>query len=237
LDTRLTFNPELRSKGLPDNMPEHPVGTKDEAEGLGLETAIYATCSKPVRGVNRGCQFFHLCPMSYKGKTLEEGGGPRRHAFEVIMPGKAIVRYDSVCYNTVPKISDVEDNKGAIRIIADEGETYEKVEGIYIKTFVDDETNQTVKVPAIDGEQFLPNVNRGEMLVEKEVAPFVRAAENHEIATDLVTANVIAKEKERIRGESFPAALGVEAGGTPLDKRNRRSRKSEGSSERGGSGA
>lgn len=226
-DKRLTFNPENRRAGIPDSVPENPVGTQDEAESLGLEVAHYPTCSKPVRGVNRGCELFGVCPMSYKGKTLSEGGGPRRHAFEIVMPGQPIRRFDSECFRAVRKITDIEGNKGAIRIIADEGETYEKVEGVYIKTYYDPENSQTIKVPAADGEQYLPNVNRGDMLVQKDVVPFVRAAENQEIATDIVTAQVVAKEQERIRGEAFTVALGVEVGREPLDKRNRRGRKSE----------
>ena len=230
-DYRLAFNPELRKFGIPDNAPEFPVGTKDEAESLGLETSIYPTCSKPVAGVNRGCKFFNICPMSYKGKTLSEGGGPRRHAFEIIQRGKPVRRFDSECYLAITKIEDVQSNAGAVRVIADEGETYEKVEGIYIKTFIDPETGETTKVPAKEGEYHYPNVARGDMLVEKPVVPFTRTVDNKDIAVDLVTASVVAKEQERIRGEAYPAALGIEVGGTPLDKRNRKSGKGKRESE------
>lgn len=217
----LTFNPENRKNGVPEGIPAEPIGTKDEAEALGLEPIHYSTCSRPVSGVNRGCKFFASCPMSYKGKTLEEGGGPRIHAYEVVQPGQPIRRWEDTCFAMVVRISDIEDNGGAVRIIADEGDTYEKVEGIYIKTFVDEDGN-TVKVPAADGEQHYPNVARGDMLVEKTVPAYKRAAENQTIATDIITAQVIAKEQERLRGQAFPAALGLEVGSTPLDKRNRR---------------
>ena len=231
VDQKLTFNPELRKQGVPEHLPEMPIGAKDEAEQLGLETAFYPTCSRPVPGVNRGCPHFFSCPLSYKGKLLSEGGGPRRHAYEVAMPGKPIRRSEDECYGFVPKIQDIEGNKGAIRIIADEGETYEKVEGIYVKTFVDPETDQTAKVPAKEGEYHYANVAREDMLVKKVVAPFTRTIDNKDIAVDLVTASVVAKEQERIRGEAFPTALGVEVGGTPLDKRNRRGSKGKGQGE------
>lgn len=231
VEQKLTFNPEKRRQGVPENIPDHPIGTKEEAEELGLDPSVYATCSKPVKGINRGCEFFNICPLSYKGKTFAEGGGPRCHGFEVAMPGKPIRRWQDVCFSMVPRISDIEDNRGAVRVIADEGETYEKVEGIYIKTFIDPETDEQVRVPAREGEYHYPNVQRGDMLVEKLVLPYERPSQNQELAADLITANVVAKEQERIRGEAFPSALGIEVGGTPLDKRNRRSRKSADKSE------
>ena len=231
VDQKLTFNPEMRKKGIPEHLPEMPIGAKDEAESLGLDPAVYPTCSRPQPGVNRGCPYFFACPLSYKGKSVHEGGGPRRHAFEVVMPGKPVRRQDNDCYGFVPKIQDIEANRGAVRIIADENESYEKVEGIYVKTFVDPETDQTAKVPAKEGEYHYANVAREDMLVKKVVVPFIRTIENKDIAVDLVTASVVAKEQERIRGEAFPTALGVEVGGTPLDKRNRRGGKGKGQGE------
>lgn len=231
VDQKLTFNPELRRQGIPENLPSMPIGAKDEAESFGLDPAVYPTCSRPQPGVNRGCPHYFMCPMSYKGKPLEDGGGPRRHAFEVAMPGRPIRRQDDECYGFIPKIQDIEGNKGAVRVIADEGEFYEKVEGIYVKTFVDPETDKTTKVPAKEGEYHYANVAREDMLVKKPVVPFTRIAENKDIAVDLVTASVVAKEQERIRGEAFPTALGVEVGSSPLDKRNRRSSKGKGQGE------
>lgn len=231
VDQKLTFNPELRRNGIPDHVPSHPVGAKDEVESLGLNSAVFSTCSRPQQGINRGCLNYFNCPMSYKGLGIGEGGGPRRHAYEIAMPGKPIRRVEDECYNFVPRIQDIEGNRGAVRIIADEGETYEKVEGIYVKTFVDPDTDTTKKVPAKEGEYHYPNVAREDMLVTKTVHPFPRTVENKEIAVDLVTASVVAKEQERIRGEAFPTALGVEVGGTPLDKRNRRGVKGKGQGE------
>lgn len=231
VDQKLTFNPELRKQGIPEHLPSTPVGAKDEAESLGLNTAVYSTCSRPQPGVNRGCPHYFSCPMSYKGKDVEDGGGPRRHAFEVAYPGKPIRRMEDDCFSFVPKIQDIESNRGAVRVIADEGEFYEKVEGIYVKTFVDPETDKTTKVPAKEGEYHYANVAREDMLVKKEVLPFTRTIENKDIAVDLVTASVVAKEQERIRGEAFPTAIGIEVGGTPLDKRNRRGGKGKGQGE------
>ena len=65
----------------------------------------------------------------------------------------------------------------------------------------------------------------------KTVVPFVRPDENRDIATDIVTARVVAKEQERIRGKSFPEALGIDAGSTPLDKRNSRGVRGKAKSE------
>lgn len=228
---RLTFNPELRRLGIPETLPDKPVGAKDEIEGFGLDPVYYPSCSKPIPNQNRGCQHFNTCPFSYKGKSLNEGGGPRRHGFELVQRGKPVRRFDSECFSVVPKIEDIQSNQGALRVIADEGETYEKVEGVYIKTFIDAESGETTKVVAKEGEYHYPNVARGDMLVTKKVLPFTRTEDNKDIAVDIVTATVVAKEQERIRGEAFPNALGLEVGGTPLDKRNRRGSKSKGQSE------
>jgi hypothetical protein len=229
-EERVTYNPLLEDAGIPQDAPQFPVGALDELQELGLSPAHYPSCSEPNPMIrNRGCDYWFQCPMSYKGKPSAEGGGPRRHAWEIARRGKPLLRVEGECWDIAKRIGDIQDNKGAVRIIADEGESYQKLTGIAVKTFVDPQTDETKKVIAKNGEYHLPNVRREDMVVDFVVKPFPRPAENTAIATDVVTAQAVRSEQERIRGEAFPRALGVTGGGTPLDKRNRKRDKGEGS--------
>ena len=96
-----------------------------------------------------------------------------------------------------------------------------------IDVLVDDK-GAVVKVLAKEGEYHLPTVQREDMVVNKTVRPFVRPSENPDIAVDVITAKVIREEHERISAESVPAALGIQGGSTPLDKRHKRSGKGQG---------
>lgn len=228
-DEVVTFNPVLADAGVPQDAPQNPVGTLDELEELGLSPQHYPSCSQPNRMTgNRGCNHWYECPMSYKGKSSSEGGGPRRHAWEIARRGKPLLRVEGECWDIAKRISDIQDNKGAVRIIADEGQTYKKLTGIAVKTFVDPTTDEVKKVVAKNGEYHLPNVKREDMVVDFVVKPFPRPVDNTTIATDVVTAQAIRSEQERISGEAFPRALGVTGGGTPLDKRNRKRDKGAG---------
>lgn len=222
-EERVTFNPVLEDAGIPQDAPQFPVGALDELKELGLSPAHYPSCSEPNPLTrNRGCDYWYQCPLSYKGKPFSEGGGPRRHAWEIARRGRPLFRKEGECWGIAKRISDIQDNKGALRIIADEGEAYDKLTGIAVKTFVDPATDETKKVIAKNGEYHLPNVKREDMVVSFVVKPFLRPSENPAIAADVVTAKAIRGEQERIRGEAFPRALGVSGGGTPLDKRNRK---------------
>lgn len=228
-DKGQTFDPTLRDAGIPENAPAFPVGALDELEELGLNPEHYPCCSKRNKATGvMGCSKFAECPLSFKGKLAKDGGGPRRMAWERIFKGKPVVRREGTCWKLVDDRSFVEGNKGAIRIIAGEGETYDKLEGVAVKTFVDVDGN-VQKVVAKEGEYHLPNVARQDMVVTKTVRPFVRPSENTDIAVDVITADVIRKEHERISADAIPTALGIAGAGTPIDKRDGgpRKRKSE----------
>jgi hypothetical protein len=222
VDNRVSFDTALRDAGVPENAPARPVGTLDEIQSFGLNPEHYPSCSKPNKQLGiRGCGSWDTCLLSYKGKSLADGGGPRRMAWERIFKGKPVRRVEGECWDVARDQVFVEDNNGALRIIAAEGESYDKLEGVAVKTFVN-EKGDTVKQIAKDGETHLPNVQRQDMVVKKTVKPFVRVNENSDIAVDVITADVIRKEHERIFSESVPSALGIAAGGTPIDKRHKR---------------
>lgn len=228
-DERLAFDPELKDNNIPEDIPHYVIGTVDEAEELGLPLEHYRTCARPDKASGiRGCARFGICPMSYRGKTVAEGGGPRRHGWERYKRGEKVRRMEGECWNLADLMVDADDNKIVYKVIANEGESYDKLVGVAIKTFVDTEGN-TQKVLAKDGEYHLPNVQRGDMVVKHVVKPFLRPSENPDIASDVVTAEVVKKEVERLRGEAAPRALGITGGRAPIDKRNKRA--GEGKSE------
>ena len=228
VDHSNTFDPTLRDNGIPQNAPSNPVGALDELESLGLDAAIYPACAKPNKALGvRGCQAFGSCVVSCKGKPESQGGGPRHYAWERLFKGQKVRRMEGTCWDLAKDAEFVEDNGGAIRIVAEEGQSYSKLVGVAVKTFVDAEGN-VQKVVAKEGEYHLPNVQREDKVIDIVVRPFVRPHENPDIATDVITAGVVRKEHERIQSEAIPRALGIEGAGEPLDKRNKRTGKGQG---------
>lgn len=166
----------------------------------------------------RGCAKCPTCTLSVKCKSFAEGGGPRRYAWERIFKGKPVRRMEGECWTLVADKEFVEDNGGAIRIVAHEGQTYEKLEGVAVKDVVVDGVPK--KVLANEVEQRVPNVLREDMVVTKTVKPFLRPSENATIATDIITANVLREESARLEAESVHRALGLEGASAPLDRRD-----------------
>lgn len=206
-------------------VPQFPIGTIDELEAMGLDVASYPSCSRPNRmaGV-KGCDHFSICPFSYKGKSFAEGGGPHRHAWEYAKGPKLdnkIVRVEGECYSLAGRIQDIEENKGAVNIIANENETYEKLEGVACKS-VKDVNGKVKKVVADATELNMPGVKRDDLLVTHTVKPFPRPDENQSIAQDMFAAKIYQREMERKRDESFGKALAIPGAATPVDKRNKR---------------
>ena len=226
-DDRLSFDPTLRDAGVPRNVPDTPIGTLDELEELGLNPTHYPACAVPNKhGGVRGCNEAHRCPVSVKFKKFKDGGGPRRYAWERIFKGKPVRRVEGDCWRLSEDKVFVENNGGAIRIIANEGQTYDKLTGVAVKTFVDQQ-GEVQKVVAKAGEYHLPNVQREDMVIQMTVKPFKRPSENPEIATDIITANVLRDESARIQQESVGRALGLSGASAPLDKRDERAGKSK----------
>jgi hypothetical protein len=227
---RLSFDPKLRDAGVPKNIPSMPIGTVDELEELGLNLSHFGSCAVPNKaGGIRGCSEAPRCPLSCKFKKFKDGGGPRRVGWERIFRGQPIRRMDGECWDLSRDKVFVEDNGGAVRIVANEGESYKKLTGVAVKTFVD-ATGEVQKVLAKQGEYHLPNVQREDMVIDILVKPFVRPSENPVIATDVITATVLREESARIQAESVGRALGLAGAGAPLDKRNKRAGEGKGES-------
>ena len=73
----MTYDP-VKQAYIAQGIPEHAVGTLDELQVAGMPAKVFHSCNEPaVDGSVRGCDQWYLCTMSYKGKTLAEGGGPR----------------------------------------------------------------------------------------------------------------------------------------------------------------
>lgn len=210
-----------------------PIGTVDELEELGLNLAHFGSCAVPNKaGGIRGCSEALRCLLSWKFKKFKDGGGPRRVGWQRIFRGQPIRPIEGECWDLARDKVFAENNGGAVRIMAEEGKTYQKLVGVAVKTFVDS-TGEVQKVLAKPGEYHLPNVQREDMVIDILVKPFLRPSESPAIATDIITANVLREESARIQGESVGRALGLAGAGAPLDKRNERAGEGKGKSQEG----
>lgn len=194
---------------IAQGVPEWPMGTVDELEDSRLPVDVFPSCHEQAehRGI-KGCPCAHLCTMSYKGKTLAEGGGPRNHGWEHIKSaaqGGNVVRVVASCHWGVSQQEAVEANGGILRPIKDEGQTIEILTGTLVP---------------IPSDQF----HREERLVPTVVQPAKRLKDNVGIAQNMLRASVAKEEAERIANERPAQILGVSTGGTPLDKRAPRSK-------------
>lgn len=192
----------------PINRKEVPIGTLAEAEAEGLDVTQYATCSRPnpVTGV-KGCPWFAKCRVSAKGKS-----GPRNYGVRIIKgpaQGGGIAHSSVDCMWLAEHTNDTEANGGAVTVVAEEGETYEKVTRIAV-------SNRTGEIAT---NQWDKDVHREDRRVKVEVQPWPRPGENKELLHDMLRAEVMESEKERLENESVARAVGLEDSITPLDKR------------------
>jgi hypothetical protein len=154
--------------------------------------------------------------MSYKGLPSADGGGPRNHCWERIKSpaqGGGIVRNVFPCYRGVQQQEAAAENKEVLRVIADEGEEYESL------TTVPDLTKGIDQNGAKVWEK---------KLVKQVVQPFKRLGQEEKLAQHELRAQIMQREREKVRREREQKALGVEGAGTPLDKRGRGSREGKG---------
>lgn len=204
----------LAAQGL----PEFPIGTLDELKAANLPPSMFPSCAEPqMDGTVKGCQFWHGCFMSYKGLSAKDGGGPRNHCLQILKSaenGGGIVRSVRPCYKIVAKEDEYRENGAQLEIIADEGESFERI------TFIAKPKPSDI-------------TNREQDTITDEVKPFVRLAENKKTAAQVMRANIFKKEKDRVRKEGAAQAFGLTEGVTPLDKRGKGSR--GGVAEKGGS--
>lgn len=202
----MRYDPVTR-RALPDDIPNTPVGTLEEFQKFQMPARAYMSCHEPtVDGTIKGCPLWHICTMSYKGKKLEEGGGPRNHAWEHMKgpaEGGAVVRSTQPCFWGVERLDLVQRNKGMLQIIGNEGDEYE------IETVV---ASPTAMDPT----------NREQKRVKKVVIPFQRIGESKQMVQARLRAEVEKRERERIANERAAEVLAIPGGVTPLDQRGGR---------------
>lgn len=191
---------------IAQGVPQFPLGTLDEMEAANLPIELIPCChnQSTVRGI-KGCPVADLCTMSYKGKSLAEGGGPRNHAWERIYSatnGGAIVRNVHPCYWGVAQQDVVQENGEVLRTIADEGEEFEMLTTVSSPTTTDP-------------------FNREQKLLTVKVNAFKRPSENQKVAQTLLRASIAKKEQERVENERAAEHFGIEGAGVPLDKRGK----------------
>lgn len=186
-----------------------PVGTMAEAQKEGLDPSVYATCSRPNKMTgNVGCPFFDQCRVSAKGEA-----GPRCYGVEILQGpalGGYMVRNAVDCMWIAQQADNIEDNKGSIRVIAEEGEEFLKVASVLI----DNVTNEVSTNP------FNQNARREERLVPFTVPRWPRPGQNKLLLHDMLRAETMKQEKERRASENLTRNLGLGDSIAPLDKRD-----------------
>ena len=186
-----------------------PVGTIEEAEREGLDPTVYATCAKPNKQTGIvGCQFYESCRVSAKGQS-----GPKCYGIEIIQGpamGGTMTRNAVDCMWIASQVDNIEDNKGSIRVIAEEGETFDKVASVLI----DNTTNEVSTNP------FNANARREERVVPFKVPTWPRPGQNKLLLHDMLRAETMKQEKERRANENLTRNLGLGETIAPLDKRD-----------------
>ena len=193
----------------PINQSPVPIGSVEEAIKENLDPAVYATCAKPNKMIGvLGCPHYDQCRVSAKGVN-----GPRNYGVQIIMGpamGGFMVRNQVDCRWLAAQVDKIEDNRGSVQVIANEGETFKKVTSILI----DNATGE----PSVG--QFNPNAHREERVVEMTVSPFPRPNQNKELLHDMLRAESANVEKERRANDNLTRNLGLGESITPLDKRD-----------------
>lgn len=186
-----------------------PVGTPAEADAEGLDPTVYATCAKPnpVTGVV-GCPHFHRCVVSAKGKS-----GPRNYGVQIIKgasQGGGMTRTTGNCMWIAQYADQYERNGGSVSVIAEEGETFEKVTRVAVN-------NQTGEV---ETNKWNKDVHREDRRIKVLVEPWPRPGQNKELLTDLLRAEVKQADDARRKDENLARVLGNADAVAPLDKRD-----------------
>lgn len=185
-----------------------PVGTLAEAMAENLDPAAYATCSRPnkVTG-NIGCPWFDKCRVSAKGES-----GPRNYGVEIMkgrVQGGGFVRFKTDCMWIADHAEGYEKNGGVVKVIANEGEEFERISGIMVRNDTGD--------PTFDKD---PMGHREVRRVKEKVPPYPRPGQNQALLVDMLRAEAIEAEKERRHDENVAVRYGLENAVTPLDKRS-----------------
>lgn len=201
----------------PINRPAIPVGTVAEAEAEGLDPALYATCARPnPRTGIVGCSRFERCIVSARGES-----GPKNYGFEQIKSraqGGSFVRNVADCMWIADHNRDIVANGGSLRIIADEGGTFEKVTGVA----VDVRTGNTNLALKGDPNSKDPNYYREDRRITVTVPRYPRPKDNPELLQDMLRAEAAEQERVRIADETARRNYGLESTIPAIDKRDGR---------------
>lgn len=192
----------------PINQSPVPIGSIPELEADNLDPTVYASCSRPnpVTGIV-GCPFYSTCMVSAKGKD-----GPRNYGVQIFKgPGQGggMTTMSASCMWLAQHARVYERNDGSVRVIANEGETFDKVTRIAIN-------NQTNEVAG----KYDRDVRREDRRIKVKVQPYPRPSENAELLTDMLRAEMAQTEKERRTGENLARNLGLSETIAPIDKRD-----------------
>lgn len=186
-----------------------PIGTIAEAEQEGLDPTVYATCARPnkIQGIV-GCPFHDKCRVSAKAQS-----GPKFYGVD-IMHGEAqeggFARSTVDCMWIASHIEDIERNGGSLSVIAEEGETYDKVTSVLVN-------NQT-GLPTEN--QYDRDAHRAETRVKVKVGAWPRPSENRDLLKDVLRSERAQAERERRTSDNLAKNLGLSGTITPVDKRN-----------------
>ncbi|MBK8772722.1 MAG: hypothetical protein IPM06_20160 [Rhizobiales bacterium] len=207
----MSFIEETGIPVSPINQRPIPIGTIAEAEEMNLSPAVFSTCARPnaATGV-LGCAWFDKCRVSAKGKD-----GPKNygcHYFKGKAQGGARTTNVYDCMWIASHIHDIERNGGALRVVAEEGETIERVTGVSIN-------NATGQV---ETNPYAVGTHRDDMRITEVVKPFPRPKDNPELIQAVLSAEVVAQEMERRSDESLAVATGNFHAIAPVDKREGR---------------
>lgn len=122
--------------------------------------------------------------------------------------GGGFVKMKSNCMWIADHIADIESNGGALKVIANEGESFDTVTSIAVNGMTGEPTKQKD-----------PLAIRKKMRVKVEVTPYPRPGQNPALLTDVLRAESIEAEKERRTDEATAKAYGLEHTIPPVDKR------------------
>lgn len=179
----------------PDVQTKGPIGTLVELEKEGLDPMAYHSCSKP-DSHNLGCRHWRTCRMSFKGEGKKNIG---LEHIKGAAQGGGMSRFVADCLWYNDHQEDAVDNKGSLRVIAEEGETFT--------------VSSLVLVDRVSGEpvkQGTPNAAYRQRRQEVLVKPFPRPGESEDIIADILKAEVREEEQEKMANEQRQRSLGIQ---------------------------
>lgn len=161
----------------------------------GIDPAQFPTCSKPEKGVNKGCQFWN---KGCKLKERFETPGPFNRGvkmFKKTSSGRNIVIPRIVACHQIPGISQrLELNNGHLKVVAVEGESIEVM-------------GTTIEDRNVVGEG-LKRFYKAEMIPTK-VLPYDETMKSEDLIQDAINAAAREELQDEIRTEREKEFLDV----------------------------